>query len=522
MSLSALDIVVVTLYVVLVLSVTQIVSLNGSSDLEGGPHRRTSSRTQWWAIGASLIATNISAEQIIGMSGSAYVLGLAVASYEWLGAAALLIVGKYILPIYLNNHIYSMPEFLRRRYGKDLQVLMAACWIGVYVFVVLTSILWLGATAVHTVTGLSLVMSLVLLGLFAGNYALYAGLKSSAYADLIQVSMLILGGLVIAWFSLTQLSGHTGVPGLLKGFHILSVRLPDHFHLILGPESPYYKYVPGVSAIVGGMWIVNMSYWGFNQNIIQRALKAETVRDAQNGVVFAAILKLLVPILVVLPGIAAVALTPHLSRPDEAYPTLMTRLPNGLLGFVFVVLVAAIISSMRSTLNSISTIFTVDVVDVVAERASRRQNVIIERFSAIVALAIAMIATVPLLRSFDQAFQFIQEYSGFFTPGVTAVFLLGIFWKQTTEAGALVAALCAPITSVLLKTLLPHVPFMNRIGFVFLVATALGVAVSAILRSQRLESMIDFSGIDYSTSKSFNIVGSLVVAILILLYINWW
>ena len=358
-------------------------------------------------------------------------------------------------------------------------------------------------------TGLTLQISLILLGLFAGNYALYVGMKTAAYADVIQVSMLVLGGLVIAYIALERISGGAGVSGLADGFNILMARAPEHFHLILKPDNPFYKYVPGISVLVGGMWIINLSYFGFNQYIIQRALTAKSIREVQNGVVLAAFLKLLVPVLVVLPGVAAVILVPHLLRPDEAYPELMTLLPSGLLGLVFVALVAAIVASMRSALSSIATIFTNDVLRIVRTNTNERQLVIAGRLAAIVSLVIAMIAASPLLGHFDQAFQYIQEYNGFFTPGIVAVFLLGIFWNRATETGALVAAVGSPLISIVYLKVLPEIPFMNRIGYVFLLCLGLAIVVSYLQPHKTRSSTIDVKNIDYSTSATFNIASLL-------------
>ena len=520
MHFSLLDIAVVVLYACFVLVLAQFVSRKGEEDTEDGGEKTSAGRTlPWWAIGTSLIAANISAEQIIGMSGSAYALGLAIASYEWMAALTLLIVGKFFLPIFLKNKIYTMPEFLRRRYGRNIQLVMASFWLILYVFVNLTATLWLGATAIHTVTGLTLQMSLILLGLFAGNYALYVGLKAAAFTDVVQVSMLVLGGLVVVIVALEKISDGAG---LIGGFNILVTRLPEHFHMILKPDNAFYKYVPGISVLVGGMWIVNLAYWGFNQYIIQRALTAKSVREAQKGVVLAAFLKLLIPVLVVLPGIAAVVLLPHLARPDEAYPTLMTLLPSGLLGLVFVALVAAIVASMGSTLSSIATIFSNDVLVTVKENTSKRLQIIAGRFAAIIALVIAMVAAGPLLGHFDQAYQYIQEYTGFFTPGIVVIFLLGMFWKRATETGALVAAVGSVLISLFYWIFLPAVPFINRMGYAFLICLGSAVLVSLVQKPKPQSSTIDVTDIDYSTSASFNIAGLAVISVLIALYAVWW
>jgi solute:Na+ symporter, SSS family len=268
--------------------------------------------------------------------------------------------------------------------------------------------------------------------------------------------------------------------------------------------------------------IVHFAYWGFNQYIIQRALTAKSVREAQKGVVLAAFLKLLIPVLVVVPGIAAAVLLPHLSRPDEAYPTLMTLLPSGLLGLVFVALVAAIIASMGSTLSSIATIFSNDVLVTVKDKASKRLQIIAGRFAAIVALVIAMVASSPLLGHFDQAFQYIQEYTGFFTPGIVVIFLLGMFWTRATEAGALVAAVGSVLLSLFYWTFLPAIPFMNRMGYIFLICLGSAVVVSLLQKPRPQKSTIDVAGIDYSTSPSFNIAGLAVISILVALYAIWW
>jgi SSS family solute:Na+ symporter len=523
MHLSLLDIAVVVLYATFVLVLAQFTSHKKPEDSEDGGDTTSASRTlPWWAIGTSLIAANISAEQIIGMSGSAYAFGLAIASYEWTAALVLLIVGKYFLPIFLKNQIYTMPEFLKRRYGRNIQLVMASFWLALYVFVNLTAILWLGATAVHTVTGLTLQMSLILLGLVAGNYALYVGLKAAAFTDVVQVSILVLGGLVVVYVALERVSGGGGLAGLIGGFHILVARLPEHFHMILTPDNPFYKYAPGLSVLVGGMLIVHFAYWGFNQSIIRRALTAKSVREAQKGVVLAAFLKLLIPVFVVLPGIAAAVLLPQLSRPDEAYPTLMTLLPSGLLGLVFVALVAAIIGSMGSTLSSIATIFSNDVLKTVKANASKRLQIIAGRFAAIIALVIAMVAAIPLLGHFDQAFQYIQEYTGFFTPGIVVIFLLGMFWKRATEAGALVAAVGSVLLSFFYWAFLPAVPFMNRMGYIFLICLGSAVVVSLLQKPKPQNSTIDVTGIDYSTSTAFNVAGLVVIAILVELYSFWW
>ncbi len=524
MRLTLFDIVIIIGYAVFVLAVAHFwQKYRGRNDDEHPAKRRA---LTWWMIGASLIAANISAEQIIGMSGSAYALGIGIAAYEWLAAFALVVIGKYFLPVFLKNQISTMPQFLRLRYGAKTQVTMALFWICLYTLVALTAILWLGATAVHVVTGLPKLISVILLGLVAGNYALYVGLRSNRLIDVVQVALLVLGGLVMSYFALEKIAGDVGagggLDGLYAGFYALSARLPEHFHMILGPDSPYYKYLPGLAALFGAIWVIQFAYWGFNQFIVQAALASRSIREAQKGVVLAAFLKLLMPALVVLPGLAAAYLLPYLGRPDEAYPTLMTLLPHGLLGFVFVALVAAIISSMGSTLSSIATIFTKDVVQVLYVHASERLLIIVGRFAAIVALLIGMALSTPLLGHFDQAFQYIQDYNGFFSPGIAVIFVLGILWSKANETGALLAAWGSVVVSAWFAIFLPAMPFMHRMGYVFLVCLALLIGGSLATRQKATASAIDVSGIDYSTDLIYNLASVVIVVILAGFYWVWW
>src|SRR3954466_89653 len=360
MQMSSIDIAVVVIYAIGIFALAQWVSRDKAG---AGPKNSTdyflaSKNLPWWAIGASLIAANISAEQIVGMSGSGYAIGLAIASYEWMAALTLLIVGKYFLPIFLKNRIYTMPQFLEHRYGPNIRNLMAIFWLALYIFVNLTSIIWLGSIAVAQVAGIDQNVALVALGAFALLYQIKGGLKAVALTDIVQVTLLVLGGLVVAYLTLDKIGAGAGV---VAGFGKLMHTHNDHFHMILKKGDPHYVDLPGLSVLIGGMWIANLSYWGFNQYIIQRALAAKSLGEAQKGVLFAAFLKLLMPVIIVLPGIAAVVLAPGLAHNDEAYPVMMRLLPPGLLGLVFSALVAAIIASTASKINSIATIFTLDI-----------------------------------------------------------------------------------------------------------------------------------------------------------------
>jgi SSS family solute:Na+ symporter len=518
--LSTIDTAVLVTYAVGIFSLAQFVSRSKHGEAKSPTDYFLASKSlPWWAIGASLIAANISAEQIVGMSGSGFAIGLAIASYEWMAALTLLLVGKFFLPIFLENKIYTMPQFLEYRYGKRIRTVMAVFWLGLYVFVNLTSIIWLGSIAVNQVAGIDQGLALALIGGFALLYQLWGGLKAVALTDIVQVTLLVAGGLVISLLTLAKIgAGH----GPIAGFESLMARAPDHFHMILGKESRFYKDLPGVSVLVGGLWVMNLSYWGCNQYIIQRALAAKNLREAQRGVVFAAYLKILMPFIIVVPGIAAVLLAPDLQRPDQAYPTVMGLLPPGLLGLVFAALVAAIVASTASKINSIATIFTLDVWNAGKRTHTEGELVFVGRTAAVAAIIVAIISARPLLGSFDQAFQFIQEYTGFFTPGIVVIFLLGLFWKRATEAAALAAAIGSFALSLLLKLAWPGLPFMDRVGVVFLVTLILAIVVSLANPADAAVNRIETAEVDYSTSRGFAAGSAGVVIILIALYAAWW
>ena len=520
MTLSPLDIGIVLAYLAGIFILAQWVSREKAGHQKSAQDYFLASKSlPWWAIGASLIAANISAEQIIGMSGSGYAIGLAIASYEWMAAITLLIVGKYFLPIFLRNGIYTMPQFLEERYGTKIRTLMAIFWLGLYIFVNLTSIMWLGSLAVAQVTGMDQMLALVLLGVFALAYQLYGGLKAVALTDIVQVSLLVLGGLLVSALTLGKIGDGAGV---VAGFNKLWQQHPEHFQMILSKDNPFYKDLPGLSVLIGGMWIMNISYWGFNQYIIQRALAAKDIKEAQKGVVFAAFLKLLMPVIVVLPGIAAVVLAKDLERPDQAYPTMMAILPSGILGLVFAALVAAIVASLASKINSVATIFTLDFYAKQRPNESQAKLVRVGRIAATIALVLAILTARPLLGSFDQGFQYIQEYTGFFTPGIVVIFVSGLFWKRANEAGALAAAIGSFVLSIVLKLAWPSLPFMDRVGLVFLLALLLAVVVSLASKASGDSDRIKTDDVSYATSTSFNIASVAVIAILVALYASFW
>ncbi|WP_076408890.1 sodium/sugar symporter [Shewanella sp. UCD-KL12] len=473
----------------------------------------------WWAIGASLIASNISAEQIIGMSGSGYAIGLAIASYEWMAAITLILVGKYMLPIFIKNDIFTMPQYLEQRFDKRVKTTLALFWLSVYIFVNLTAVLWLGGLAIETVAGIDWMYGMIFLAMFSLAYSLYGGLKAVAYTDIIQVVLLIFGGLLLSYLALDAVSDGQGV---VAGFTVLATGLPGHFEMILTESNPHYMSLPGISVLVGGLWIMNISYWGFNQYIIQRALAAKSIQEAQKGIAFAAYLKLLMPLIVVLPGIAAVVLHPNLTTPDQAYPSMMALMPTGIKGLVFAALVAAIVSSLASMTNSISTIFTMDIYTQLKPEKSQRHYVFVGRCASFISLVIALLMAEPLLGKFDQAFQYIQEFTGVFTPGIVVIFLTGMFWKKTTSQAALAAALGSALFSFALRMYWPELPFMDRISIVFLLCLAVTVCVSLMGNATTSDQSVDLSHISFGTQRSFNVSAFGVVVILNTLYVTWW
>lgn len=520
MQLTTLDIGVFFAYVIMLISVAYLVSREPAGHKKNTQDYFLASRgLPWWAVGASLIAANISAEQIIGMSGSGYVIGLAIASYEWMAAITLILVGKVFLPIFIERKIYTMPQFLEQRFDSRVRNVMAVFWLGVYVFVNLTSVLWLGALAINTVTGIDMLTGMILLGAFSVAYSLYGGLKAVALTDIIQVVVLVLGGLILTGICLSLISSNGG---FVSGFGDLMAKAPEKFDMILAKDHPEYMSLPGLSVLIGGMWIMNLSYWGFNQYIIQRTLAAKSIEEGQAGIVFAAYLKLLMPLIVVVPGIAAVILAPELARPDQAYPTMMQLMPVGIKGLVFAALVAAIVSSLSSMTNSVSTIFTMDLYSHKYPDKSQEHYVTVGRVVALTALITAMICAKPLLGSFEQAFQYIQEFTGFFTPGIVALFVLGVFWKRATVAAALTAAIGSAVFSLIFKLFWPSLPFIDRVGIVFILCLVLPAIVVFIQGAKEQENSVSLEGINFKTTTGFNFGSLGVVLILAALYATWW
>ena len=482
----------------------------------------------WWAIGASLIAANISAEQIIGQSGQGFVVGLAIAAYEWQAAIVLLIVAKFFLPIFLQRKIYTMPQFLDTRYGGGVKTLMSCYWLVLYTAVNLTAVLWLGGLAIDSLTGLDVFRAMCALAAFAVLYSLYGGLKAVALTDIIQVVILVIGGLVITWIALDKVGAGQGA---LAGFSRLTEEVPGHFKMILAPEHPQYSDLPGIWTLLGGLWVLHFSYWGFNQYIIQRALGAESLAEARKGLALAAFLKLLIPLIVVVPGIAALVLTQdgalaaHAldARSDRTYGELIKLAPTGLRGLVFAALIAAIVSSLASMINSISTIFTMDVYRAyIARQRSEQHYVTVGRLTALSAMLIALLLAQPFLGGMESAFQTIQEYTGFIAPGVVAIFLLGFFYQRTNQAGAITILLGSVVVNLMLKFGQPDIPFVLRIWIVFLIILVLGVIVSRMTPAPHPEQPVALDGLRFHTRPAFNLAALGTILIFVTMYAIYW
>ncbi|RQO65229.1 sodium transporter [Pedobacter sp. KBW06] len=494
----------------------------------------------WWAIGASLIASNISAEHFIGMSGSGFALGLAIASYEWMAAATLIIVAIFIIQVYLKNKIFTMPQFLSKRYNDKVSTVMAVFWLLVYVFVNLTSIIYLGALAISSISTLSFEWCIVGLSVFSMLVTL-GGMKVIGYTDVIQVVVLILGGLITTYLALSLLAQEYGFgQDIFKGLSILRSEAPGHFHMIFDSSHKYYKELPGLSVLIGGMLINNLAYWGCNQYIVQRALGAD-LKTARKGILFAAFLKLLIPVIAVLPGIVMYVLHNKglfhaemsdggIIKPDHAYPTLMNLLPPGVKGIAFAALTAAIVASLAGKANSISTIFSLDIYKKYFEKeASDKKMVRVGRWAVVVSLTVAALVT-PALKSLDQAYQFIQEYVGFISPGVLAIFLLGFYWKRTSAAAAMTGALLTIPISTVLKFLpvwtngaFPDYAFLDRMTIDFVLILVIMVMISLWKPEKEADrKAIEVDPSMFKVNTGFIIGSILIMGILTALYTVFW
>ena len=510
----SIDLIILVLYLVLLVSLGLFLSRNkGGKEKSANDYFRAGNTLTWWAVGASLIAANISAEQFIGMSGTGFRDGIAIAAYEVMAAVTLVVIGKFLLPMMLDRKIFTIPQFLRERYNDGVGLAFSILWLFLYVFVNLTSVAWLGALAIEQILGLQglsvnifgLTISmrmLIILCLFiiAGLYSIYGGLASVAWTDVMQVTFLVGGGLITAYVALSEMGKVFGTDALgalsrvyadlTTGTHANDV----HFHLVIQESHNVnaFENVPGIAAVVGGVWLTNLGYWGFNQYIIQKGLAAKSIDEAKKGLVFAGFLKILIPFIVVLPGICAyyimqdpqafssIHLAGSINRADDAYPWLIRNFtPTGIKGLSFAALAAAIISSLASMFNSTSTLFTMDIYKKYINKDAKDKTLVsVGRMVAVGALLIALVAVEPLLGGLDQAFQYIQEYSGFIYPGIIVVFGLGLLWKRASSTAAVWTAILTIPMGILFKILLPNVAFQFRAGYIFIILFTFFVTVT--------------------------------------------
>jgi SSS family solute:Na+ symporter len=508
----------------------------------------------WWAIGSSLIASNISAEQFVAMSGSGFKMGLAIAAYEWMAAVTLIIVAVFFIPVYLKNRIFTMPQFLHQRYNGTVAMIMAVFWLLLYVIVNLTSILYLGAIAASSVSGLNLTFCMYGLAIAAVIITL-GGMKVIGFTDVIQVFFLILGGLATTYLAVNMVSEHYGTTGIFNGLSLMYHQANDHFHMILKPDNPSYIDLPGLTVLLGGLWIVNLNYWGCNQYITQRALGAD-LPTARGGLLFAAVLKLLMPIIVVLPGIAAYILYKQNVfgsgefmqggelNPDRAYPVLLNILPVGLKGLSFAALTAAVVASLAGKANSIATIFTLDIYKkAINPNASEKTLVNTGKIAVVVAMLLGILIAPHLGIDKKGGFTYIQEYTGFVSPGIFAMFILGFFWKKATSSAALFATIGGFLLSVLLKFLpgmtnlswlspfgfavpvngVYEIPFLDRMGFVFIFCIIGMVLISLIEHARGVKTNgLEIDSSMFRPNPTFTAGAVLILGIVVALYSVFW
>jgi len=513
----------------------------------------------WWAIGTSLIASNISSEQFIAMSGNGFKMGLAIATYEWMAALTLIIVAVFFIPVYLKNKIYTMPQFLSQRYNGNVAMIMAVFWLLLYVIVNLTSILYLGALAINGISGIEINLCMYGLAFFAIIIAL-GGMKVIGYTDVVQVVFLIFGGLVTTYLALDKVAELNGQHGMVEGFNYMMNQSGDHFHMIFKKDNANFPSLPGLTVLFGGMWIVNLNYWGCNQYITQRALGAD-LKTARTGILFAAFLKLLMPVIVVLPGIAAYVIYTKgglqtemlgpdgIINPDRSYPVLLNLLPVGLKGLSFAALTAAVVASLAGKINSISTIFTLDIFKKkINVDASEKKMVQVGKITVVAAMLLAVIIAPMLGIDKKGGFEFIQEYTGFVSPGIFAMFILGFFWKKTSSNAAMFATIGGFVLSVFFKflpnymnleflsstgfatlveqkdkTMAYEIPFLDRMGFVFAICVLLMIVISLYDAKRGLKVKgLEVDSKMFKVSNGFAVGSMIICGVLVALYSIFW
>lgn len=575
---ATIDYVVFALYIVLLVGLGIFLSRSKKGEEKSSTDYFLAGNTlTWWAVGASLIAANISAEQFIGMSGSAFYSGIAQAAYELMAAATLIVVGKFLLPLMIEKKIFTIPQFLRERYNWGVGLAFSLLWLFLYIFVNLTSVSWLGALAIQQILGLPTDMIVNVMGieidqvrftiilclfLIAGAYSIYGGLASVAWTDVLQVVFLVGGGLITAYAALYVIGAEVWNCGPLealgniyswcigqegdKHFNLVVTRNEELYPIINGvkdaagavtqPSDPYFDS-PGIVLIFGALWLTNIGYWGFNQYIIQKGLAAKSLSEAKKGMIFAAFLKILIPFIVCIPGVCAffimnspecadlrATLFGGITRSDDAYPFLIRNFtPTVIKGLSFAALSAAVISSLASMFNSTSTLFTMDIYKQFIEKnASEKKLVSVGRLTSVAALIIALFAVYPLMGGIDQAFQFIQEYSAFVYPGVVVIFGLGLLWKRASGTAAVVAAIGTFAFSILFKFTIPEVPFLIRSGYVFICLVVLFVGISLASKKSVKADELDESTIKTQLfwSNVLWAITALAIIVLVLSYFN--
>ena len=522
MTFSLTDLIVFTAYCILIVVAGFWISLKVNRKKDSKSYFFADNSLPWYIVGSSVIAANISAEQFVGMSGSGYAMGLAIATYEWLASIMLIMVALWFLPVFIKKNILTMPQFLEVRYDSRIRTVLALFWLFLFVFVNLTSILYLGALSLKTVFGIKLGYAIAGLAGFSLFLTIGGGLKTIAKTDIIQVAFLIFGGLTTTWLALDSVSSGEGV---IKGFSIMMAKAPEKFHMILPASDPNFKYMPGIRSILGGIWIAGIYYFGANQYLIQKALGARSLREAQRGLVFAAYLKLIIPLLVVLPGIAAFVLSADIVKPDEAYPWLLHRfVPSGIKGFVFAALIAAIVSSLSAIINSASTIFSIDIYKTHFNKTISESDLVKTGRIAGILMVIAAALIASRLSGISQVFQFIQEYTGLVSPGITALFILGIFWKGTSVKAAWAGVWITLPVPLAIKWIIPDMPFLDNMAVSFLIISAVMVLVS-IYTKKNIESHEKWElpdDIFKNDDKVFKYTAMGIPVILFLIYFFFW
>jgi SSS family solute:Na+ symporter len=535
--LSDLDLIIVIAWIAFMMGFGIWISAKSKNDT-ANDFFLASKSLPWWAVGGSLIAANISAEQFIGMSGSGYKVGFAIAAYELMAAVTLLLVAKFFLPIFIRKEIYTMPQFLEKRFDDRVRTGLAIFWVLLFVLVNITTVLYLGSLAIEKIMGIPMLYAIIGLAIYSASFSVTGGLKAVALTDVVQVVALILGGLVASVMVLDAVGG-----GVLSGLATLVEKAPDKFDMILDKSNPEYMNLPGISVLIGGMWIANMYYWGTNQYIIQRSLACKSLEEAQEGTAAAAIVKVLLPLIVVIPGIAAYVLEAPIEKPDQAYPWVISEyVGSGFKGIALAALIAAIGSSVASIVNSAATIFTLDIYRpwLMKQDVERKQLlnaneehsqqltvqeehhlVRVGKWASLISIIVGVVIA-PSLGTLDQAFQYIQEYTGFISPGVLAIFVMGLFWRKTSTNAALTAVFLAIPLSVGFKYLTPQIPFLDRMGLCFLLLCAIMAVISVKENKNDDPKAIYYDKSWFHTSNRFNVLSLIVIAAVAWIYIRFW